>query len=300
MANYINIRYEHNIEQKFWFAWLFANCYYLPTAWILLNEFPDYELADDSRVFRWNNDNYSRLRYETDMKYEKGKLPIKLTSYKKHIGESQHKKFVSLLGDNESDSFDSVWKFVKTNFHGFGRYSTWFYLQQLKHTCQLPIEPKTLFLSDVDGSKAHRKGLLYALGEESKLDTVQTQGDYMSLESKANEILSEMHLRFPDLRYKADRFAMETCLCAFQKLFREKKTRFLGYYHGRQADNIIKVQGDNWTGIDWDVLWEARKESLDPRVLHLRLDSVTENDFLQTGQILLPWERTSSDLSEFF
>ncbi len=49
-TNYLNNRYEHNDEQKLWLCWLYGNTYYLPTAWVLMNEFPDYELATVDRM----------------------------------------------------------------------------------------------------------------------------------------------------------------------------------------------------------------------------------------------------------
>ena len=39
LTNYINKRYDHNEEQKLWLCWLYGNTYYLPTSWILMNEF---------------------------------------------------------------------------------------------------------------------------------------------------------------------------------------------------------------------------------------------------------------------
>lgn len=296
LAQYLNKRYEHNIEQRYWFAWLFANCYNLPTAWILMNEFPDFELADLNRVTDWNSKNYSRLRYETDMKYEKGKLPKKLESYSNailSINDSQQIVFEGMVNEfTPEEGFFNVWEFVKDNFAGFGRYSTWFYLQQLKHTCNLNIEAPSLMFSDFGGSKSHRNGMLYALAMDELVDTKLTAEQYALLELEASDILEEVKDRVQVQNMKmVDRFAMETCLCSFKKIFRKDKTRWLGYYHARQADNIQKVQGDGWSGIDWDVLWQARRETLDSRLLDLRLDSVKENDFLTTGKIIQPWER---------
>ena len=53
-TNYLNKRYEHNDEQRLWLAWLYGNTYQLPTAWVLMNEFPDYELATVDRITQWN------------------------------------------------------------------------------------------------------------------------------------------------------------------------------------------------------------------------------------------------------
>ena len=56
---------------------------------------------------------------------------------------------------------------------------------------------------------------------------------------------------------------METLLCSFKKIFRKKQGRYLGYYLDRQAEEIKKVEADDWAGIDWQVFWDAREETLE-------------------------------------
>lgn len=286
-TNYLNKRYEHNDEQRLWLCWLYGNTYYLPTSWVLLNEFPDFELATVGRMEQWNTANYKRLRYQTDTKWNKGHLPEMFASYQKFIGyKTQREVMESYYGDNESRNFDNLWTVLKGNLHKFGRYSTWFYLQHLKHTAGIRINPTSLMLDDYSGSRSHRNGLLYALGKDDLCDTKFTQSEYASLESQSTEILMETKSRFPDLAHQVDFFTMETCLCSFKKIFRERHGRYLGYYLDRQAEEIMQCESDGWFGIEWQVLWDARNETID-----LRLDSkrgiVKENftSFLRTGKM---------------
>ena len=172
LANYINERYEHNDEQRLWFSWLYGNTYYLPTSWVLMNEFPDFELATFDRMDAWNTENYKRLRYQTDTKWSKGHLADMYASYEKFIGKgTQREKLESYFGDNEEQNFDNLWVALKDGLYKFGRYSTWFYMQQLKHTADIPMESTSLMLNDYSGSRSHRNGWLYALGEEDKVNT---------------------------------------------------------------------------------------------------------------------------------
>lgn len=269
VTNYLHKRYEHNDEQRLWFAWLYGNTYYAPTSWILLNEFPDFELATVDRITQWNSTNYKRLRYQTDTKWNKGHLPTMFESYQTYIGnKTQRERLESYYGDNEKDNFDNLWTSIKSSLHKFGRYSTWFYLQHLKHTAGIRITPTSLMLDDFDGSRSHRNGLLYAVSQEHDLDRKLSAISYSNLEAQAKEILEETRHRFPELINVIDYFTMETCLCSFKKVFRENHGRYLGYYLDRQAEEIIKVQKDGWYGIDWDVLWQAREETID-----LRLDT---------------------------
>jgi hypothetical protein len=286
-TNYINKRYEHNDEQRLWLCWLYGNTYHLPTSWVLLNEFPDFELATVGRMTQWNTANYKRLRYQTDTKWNKGHLPEMFASYQKFIGDkSQREVMESYYGDNESRNFDNLWNVLKGDLHKFGRYSTWFYLQHLKHTAGVRVDPTSLMLDDYSGSRSHRNGLLYALGKDDLCDTKLTQSEYAGLESESTSILMETRSRFPDLADQVDFFTMETCLCSFKKIFREHHGRYLGYYLDRQAEEIMQCEKDGWFGIEWQVLWDARNETID-----LRLDSkrgiVKENftSFVRTGKM---------------
>ena len=286
-TNYLNKRYEHNDEQKLWLCWLYGNTYYLPTAWVLMNEFPDYELATVDRMEQWNTANYKRLRYQTDTKWNKGHLPSMFASYQKFIGnKTQRKVLESYYGDTEEQSFDALWENVKNSLHKFGRYSTWFYLQHLKHTAGVRISPTSLMLDDYDGSRSHRNGLLLALGQDDKYDSKLTAAEYLYLEQEAKSILQEVRSRFPDLASQADFFTMETCLCSFKKIFREKHGRYLGYYLDRQCEEIQKCELDEWYGIDWDVLWQARAETLDQRLDNRRgIDKEKYPLFLRSGKL---------------
>lgn len=286
-TNYINKRYEHNDEQKLWLCWLYGNTYQLPTAWVLMNEFPDYELATVDRTTQWNTTNYKRLRYQTDTKWNKGHLPTMFESYQKYIGnQTQREKIESLYGHNEKANFDNLWTSVKTSLHKFGRYSTWFYLQHLKHTAGVRINPTSLMLDDYDGSRSHRNGLLYALGQQDDMDRKLTRVEYANLEAQAQEILAETMARFPELISSIDYFTMETSLCAFKKIFREHHGRYLGYYLDRQAEEITKAESDGWYGIDWNVMWQSREETIDLRLDNRRgIDKERFPSFIRTGRL---------------
>jgi transposase-like protein len=79
---------------------------------------------------------------------------------------------------------------------------------------------------------------------------------------------------------------METCLRSFKKIFRENSSRYLGYYLDRQAEEISTVSSDSWNGIDWDVLWQARKETIDKKLdKRTGIDKNRFGEYLKTGSI---------------
>lgn len=286
-TNYLHDRYEHNDEERIWFAWLYGNTYQLPTAWVLKNEFPDFELATVDRITQWNTTNYKRLRYQTDTKWNKGHLPAMFASYQQFIGNrTQRERLESYYGNTEEENFDSLWEVLKSSLHKFGRYSTWFYLQHLKHTAGIRVTPTSLMLDDFDGSRSHRNGLLLAVGRDDDMDRKLTGADYANLESQAREILQEVKRRHPDLANQVDFFTMETCLCSFKKIFREHHGRYLGYYLDRQAEEIIQAEKDGWYGIEWQVLWDARNETIDLRLDDkYGIDKERFSSFIKTGQL---------------
>jgi hypothetical protein len=270
MTNYLFRRVEHNKEQKLWIAWIYGTTYYIPTTWVIWNEFPDMELVGLERLREWNNTNYKRLRYQTDTKWNKGHFPAQFESYKQWVGvKTQEEAFAPFLDGSARDNFDRLWPEVKTKFHKFGRYSTWFYMQTLKQCCDMPVEPPHLMLSDHDGSRSHRNGLCLALGLDDWYDKKLNEKEINYLDGEAYYILQEVKREFPNTDY----YDMETCLCSFKKLFRVSKGRYLGYYLDRQAEEIAQCEKDGWFGIDWQPLWDARVESLDNKLLTNRIDN---------------------------
>jgi hypothetical protein len=125
-----------------------------------------------------------------------------------------------------------------------------------------------------------------ATGQDDLYDSKLSKESLRELSHVADGILSEVGLRFPELRAQVDFFTMETALCSFKKIFREHHGRYLGYYLDRQAEEIRQCEADGWYGIDWSVLWQAREEVLDPRLTDrhgIRKEKFAS--FLETGRM---------------
>jgi hypothetical protein len=298
MTNYFFDRFEYNTEQRLWLSWLYGTTYYWPTSYVVWNEFPDMELVGVDRLTEWNNENYKRLRYQTDTKWNKGHLPSQFISYKEFVGERTQREALTenFVGDPIKD-FYSLWDTVNS-WHKFGRYSSWFYIQTLKQCCNIDVDVDSLWLHDYGGSRSHRNGLCYAVGKEEWIDQKldQTQVDF--LESEGRELLAEVKQKFPRAKENADYFAMETALCSFKKLFRKRDGRYLGYYLDRQAEEIKKVERDNWSGIDWQPMWNARQEKIPVEYLTNAIDKSRMELFLDTGDF--DPQNQSMGLEEFY
>ena len=285
MTNYFFDRFEYNTEQKLWLIWLYGITYYWPTAYVIWNEFPDMELVGIDRLNEWNNENYSRLRYQTDTKWNKGHLPAQFESYKKWVGNrTQREAFEEHLTDDPITNFYNLWE-VANSWHKYGRYTSWFYLQTIHQCTDINVEVDSLWLHDYSGSKSHRNGLCFAVGKDDWVNEKLTVKQLLFLNNEAKELLAEVKNRFPKTAEKADYFAMETALCSFKKLFRVRAGRYLGYYLDRQAEEIKKVTIDNWTGIDWEPMWDARRETVRNNYLTNEINKSKMEIFLDSGVI---------------
>ena len=69
----------------------------------------------------------------------------------------------------------------------------------------------------------------------------------------------------------------------------------MGYYLDRQAEEIKKVEQDSWEGIDWQPLWDARNETIDPNYLHGTIDPSLYSIYLDTNN----FEPDRNSLSAF-
>ncbi len=278
---YIINRMELNIEQRYWFCFLYANTYQLPTAWVLFNEFPDYENVPQARIEAFSRENIGRLPYQKDQKWLRGNLGQTFKSYRENLSYFKQADWFALCQrSNGINNFTELWVAVLKGFYKFGRYTAWFYLQALKEVCGLALEPTSLMLS-FDSSRTHRQGLCLALG----LPTETSNG---VLDASAAFILDIVRTKVSgmnNLPVQPDYFSMETSLCSFKKLFRLQQGRYLGYYHDRFSEDIMKTTGAMWPGINWKLFWDFREECLLPQMRSVGLNQcelLRENKWKQS------------------
>ena len=266
MMDYLNERFEHSIEERLWFSWLF-HTYCLPTTWALKQEFPDEELASVERFEKFVSENFYRIRHERDVKWSRGHLAAMYASYHEFIGKgTQQEKFNSLCQSSPEENFWNLWEAFDA-LHKYGRYTKFFILQTYKQTCNLPLECPTLFLEDYKGSQSHRNGLILAAGKDDWIDQRLSKSEYDWLEGFGYDLISEAKSRWPEFSHEFERFNLETVLCSYKKVFRTANGRYINYYNDRVADQIRKAEGDGWYGIEWNVLHQCRAECSDGRLL---------------------------------
>ena len=297
VMKYIVNRMELNIEQKYWLCWLYANTYQVPTAWVIFNEFPDFENVDLNRLKTWNEKNYKKLCYQNDQKWLKGHLPSIFEAYQKRIQTkgSQYRYFEHYRHPEEPYfymgeyhyHFDNLYTDITKNFYKFGRYTAWFYMQALKEICGLNLTPTSLKLKD-ESSASPRAGLCYALNKPEWTEKKRkfSKEEIAYLEQEARKLLGEIDKKFSLTieNISIDFFSLETSLCSFKKLFRSRNGRYLGYYLDRFSKDIQNTSAHDWFGINWDLLWEARDEILFKQLNNRKIDNEKMLIFMENGQ----------------
>ncbi len=262
---YICNRFELNIEQRYWLAYLYSTCYSPTTTYYIYNEFPDYENVDVGRLDRWWSKNKQNLIFQTD------RLRVKSTnqfipsfiSYRNLLGNlTQEKFFRSLKQPSPDQTYNNVWNEASKIFT-FGRFTLFLYLEMLNVLTELPIEPTTLNLKEAESC---RNGLVYA----NELWQLDTHGNNKKLTTNELNLLQNLfkdtvyHIKGMEVEHKSI-WNIETTLCAYKKYKLGK--RYVGYYIERARQEIVKMESSIKEGIDWSVLWDFRKETYEKKWL---------------------------------
>lgn len=271
--NYMVDRMELNEEQVLWLCFLYGVTYQLPSAYLIWNEYPDLELVDIPRLEQWWKTAQFKIPFQQDKMKQRKDFVKTVASYQELVGESQKQYFDNLLNsDSPQVNFDRMWSPLKTIAY-FGRFSTWNWCQALKHVAGYNVEPTTLMLGEAD-STSFTDGLAYAFGQldkvtqkvidpatgkKKKVYHKWTEDEKLEMESACAELKNSM---------KLDNFQLETLACAFKKIWRSNDSRYVGYYNDRIAEDIRKTSGNGWTGVDWQLLWDARHECVPEKYIH--------------------------------
>tara|TARA_B110000902_G_scaffold176430_1_gene200131 strand:- start:117 stop:794 length:678 start_codon:yes stop_codon:yes gene_type:complete len=208
------------------------------------------------------------------------------------VGSDQVSYFEKLLSGSAEENFDKLWTEAFKPIRHFGRFSVWNWAQTLKQVAGYDIEPTTLFLGDKD-AESITHGACWVLGKEEEWayknrwkdesgkkhkDVHKFSADEkVYLETGIRSVMQEIRDAHPSVT--VDAFNVETVMCAFKKLFRQKDSRYIGYYLDRQRLDIDNTASKHWVGVEWKLLYDARTELLQPSWLN---DSIDKTKFKLT------------------
>ncbi len=269
LSKYLVDRLELNRNQTVWFCFLNAITYQLPTAFMLFNEYPDMELVDINRITDWWDKVQRDAPFQQDKLKQRKYLPETIQSYQTMVGhQGEAEYFDKLLSGTAEENFDILWNEAYKPIRHFGRFSVWNWAQMLKHVAGYDIEPTSMMFGNKAESITH--GMAYVLGwtcrvykkrwndpvtgKRKKMTHNWVKPEIELMEKEALSLREELQCSF---------FEIETVLCAFKKLFRERDSRYVGYYHHRQGSDIRRLENLSWYGVPWYLLRQAREENLD-------------------------------------
>lgn len=264
MLRYLCDRFELNVEQRYWLAWLYATCYCGPTVFYIYNEFPDYENVDEGRLERWWAGNRHRLLFQTDRRWvrSRNQWTAMFRSYRQAIGPgTQEQRFALLKSKDRYLNYDNCWK-AFSRMYQFGRFAMFLYLEAVHVVTCFPMTPRSMNLADADSC---RNGLALAIGRSDLnthgTDRRLTRKDHATLQTAFDAMVARMREADP----RNNVWNIETTLCAYKKYCYGK--RHVGYYLDRQRDEIAAMQRNVTSGVEWSVLWDYRRETFDRRWL---------------------------------
>lgn len=248
---YMVRRMEMNREQVLWLCFLYGITYHLPSAYLIWSEFPDLEILDAERLRAFWDEHAHSIPFQTDKLKQRKFLPETVDSYRALVGTSQVDYFTRLLDSPDPTiNFDRLWS-PSRGIAQFGRFSVWNWTQMLRHVAGLPIHPRTLMLGEPD-SRSFTAGLAHAFGTPERAVKGYQWGEQEKLlmEQECAELRAELDI---------DNYQLETLACAYKKVWRERDSRYVGYYTDRLTEDLRRVSSDpRWYGVDWSLMWDAR------------------------------------------
>jgi len=245
---YISNRFELNLEQRYWIAFLYGTCYCAPTTYYIYNEFPDFEMVDVDRLKKWWYNKKDNLIFQTDRQRIKSNNQFveSFKSYKSLVKNNQQQYF-------KTNNWKDIYKKIE-NIKYFGRFSLFNYLDVLNLITDVNVKPSYL---DMREAESCRNGLCYAINRQ---DLIKEKLD--------NKSLQYLHNQFLDIlkTHKGNIFQIETTLCAYKK-YRLGK-RYVGYYIDRMYKEIKQIEQNITEGVDWQPLWDFRNETFNKKYLY--------------------------------
>lgn len=267
MLKYVADRFELNIEQRYWLAFLYSITYNASTVFYIYNEFPDYAGVNIVRMQNWWRENKHLLDFQTDCRWIKSRNQFVeiVEHYLLLCGKNQNDAYIKCVnGLSAIEGYKQCFEYFG-RLPWFGRFRLFLLLEAVCVVAGLSIEPDGLPLKTAESS---RNGLCFALGQDDLL----TGHDYKRktlrpdeldfLSEQYQQLISLMKAKMPSKRI--DAWNVETTLCAYKKWHRGK--RFPGYYITRQGMEIHAMSQKIKDGVCWRVLWDFRNETY-PRTI---------------------------------
>ena len=270
-------------DGKAWLVWLNGNTQNPVTSQLLLE-------ASNGNPDRWEdavsfwNDNWEKLQWDTDRRYQKAKFGVATARWIDGPGETPALGW-SFAGKG---GWAETWKFATSQPY-MGRLSAWSMTEYARILLGPDIpDAADLMLYD-SGSTSHRNGLSILAGwgdAYRKWDALDLEIYVPELEELGESLLEEARERNPG-HPDVLRLTLESALCTY-KSWHKPNRRYPNVYADMHVDRIRWAE-ERWGRSLFKVQWEARKAAL-PEYLRLEdnpddpgVAPAKQNQYLETG-----------------
>lgn len=269
--------YDWDDEQKLWFCFLNGMTQNPITSLVMMERLPEVPgPGQDPQGFQdWFDENWDRLQFDTDRRYQKKDTPAAIQDYARRVRAAGSQTLLY-----KGQDYASCWS-VASKFLSFGRLATFSYLEYV-YLSGFGADCDNLMFGDKSGSRSHRNGMLLLHGHDhlvwdKRADNGCT-GAYKNLPAMAKEMdvaagrfLEEFmteHQDDPALVEHAGNFTLESNLCTFKNHFYGR--RYPGVYADMAWERILWAEEHGWRD-QARVFREIREESL-PTWLRMESD----------------------------
>lgn len=249
-----------NLQQRFDLAYLFAICYCIPSALLMLNE-KENILKD---VKGWSNHNKEIIIFQSDRKYVKllNRFEGCLQYYKDNLTDVN--QFLQKVQHNGIFDIEKALLQVQSWFY-FGRFASYLFIETFTALIDCKIQNTTI---DWPHGDTATSGIMNLFGLDRSADYFDKTGritgnlNKTMLDNMLNLVIKEIRASGGNDNVTD----IETSLCAYRKFW--KGTRYDGYYIDRMLEEILQCKKlSEKYGIICKELIELRKEKFDNKKL---------------------------------
>ncbi|CAL9975333.1 hypothetical protein VPHD528_0195 [Vibrio phage D528] len=305
--------YYDLIEEKLWLAFLWGCCYNGIGPWVIMNAFPTppRDKHDMVHFSDWYNENFERIRFDTDCRYRKSKMIACVQSYVDWLGGRTQAE--AIIGDILEPmaaelKYDAL-KATADSWKYYGRLSTWNYIEAVALVTgwKYNLDCQDFLLTDVTGSESNRNGVSFIMerddlvtkhGKKKLSGERITHDECVLVGNRADELFSELQASFGDVD-PVLRVNVETIFCWMKKRFRSRSSRYIGWDADRTYDEFKFIE-EHWDDeVDCSRIWEARKAWLPDYMLCETFPEGVERGS-SNAKMAVFWETgTPTDLIKF-
>jgi hypothetical protein len=257
-------------EQKLWFAFLNGLTQNPITSLRLFTRLPQVPpVGAELKGFTdWFNAEWDTLQFDTDRRYQKKDTVAAIKTYAHLVDEYGSQAEMLAAGK----SYSELWSLVRDQYRSFGRLSSFSYLEYV-YLNGFGADCNDLLFEDKSGSKSHRNGMLFLLGQDGMVWDKRQPNSHDGVYPDFKKMCVWLGLQAEGFLHKfaqdyegggaVSKFTFESNLCTFKNHFFGR--RYPGVYADMAWERIVWADErgqSEYTGVFKDMRGELLPEWL--------------------------------------